>query len=76
VLNIDADTPAQVFLDGRPLGVTPLPNVQVSLGTHEVLFRDSRGTEVRYVIGVAVGPAYRLKATLVSQPPKRAPVRR
>lgn len=69
VLNLEADTPAQVFLDGRPLGLTPLPNVAVSLGTHEVLFRDARGGEVRYVIVVALGPANRLKATLLQATP-------
>lgn len=77
VLNLDADTAAQVFLDGRPLGLTPLPNVPVSLGTHEVLFRDARGGEVRYVIVVALGPAYRLRATLQSPSrPRGAPPRR
>lgn len=72
VINLDADTTAQVFLDGRPLGTTPLPNVAVSLGTHDLLFRDARGGEVRYQIVVALGPAYRLKATLQGKsPPSR-----
>jgi hypothetical protein len=72
VLNLVADTQAQVFLDGRPLGLTPLSNVAVSLGTHEVLFRDARGGEVRYVIVVALGPAYRLTATLLQGKPAPA----
>jgi len=73
VLNLDADTQAQVLLDGRPLGLTPLANVTVSLGTHEVVFRDSVGGEVRYVIVVALGPAYRLRATLQNKVPPRPP---
>jgi hypothetical protein len=77
VINFSADAPAEVFLDGRPLGPTPLPNVAVSLGTHEVLFSHPRLGEVRYTVLVALGPAYRLHATLqtqvrVRQPPVRS----
>jgi hypothetical protein len=64
VINFSADAPAEVFLDGRPLGMAPLGNVQVTLGDHDVLFRGPQGIEVRYVIVVAVGPAYRLHAAM------------
>jgi hypothetical protein len=64
VINFSADAPAEVFLDGRPLGPTPLANIAVSLGTHEVLFSHPRLGEVRYTVLVALGPAYRLHATM------------
>ena len=47
VLNFTSDVDSEVFLDGRPLGITPLSNVQVSLGSHLVLYRQPEWGEQR-----------------------------
>jgi hypothetical protein len=38
-LNINASPWAQVSVNGTPVGDTPLANLAVSIGTHEVTFR-------------------------------------
>jgi hypothetical protein len=38
-LSINASPWAEVFIDGTPVGETPLGNVQQTLGTHEIVFR-------------------------------------
>ena len=65
-LNFTSDTNQQteVFLDDRPLGPTPLRNVQVSLGMHEVLFRHAKWGEQRYTILVSLGSPARLHAVM------------
>jgi hypothetical protein len=49
---------AEVFVDGKPVGETPLANVSVPLGTHDVLFRHPELGEkqIRAVVTPA-GPA-------------------
>jgi serine/threonine protein kinase len=84
MLNFTSDTnhETEVFLDDRPLGPTPLRNVQVSLGTHEVLFRHAKWGEQRYTILVSLGSPARLHAVMeqkqitVTRPPPRYPSRR
>lgn len=70
VLNFTADTETQVFLDGRPLGSTPLSNVSVALGSHEVTYRHDRWGEQRYSILVTLGSPARLHAVMESKAPK------
>ncbi len=66
MLNFTSDTPREtdVFLDDRPLGPTPLSNVPVSLGTHEVLFRHAKWGDQRYTILVTIGSPARLHAVM------------
>jgi len=78
-LNFTADTESEVFLDGRPLGSTPLGNVPVSLGSHEVLYRHPKWGEQRYGILVSLGSPARLHAVMatrsitVTRAPQAAP---
>ncbi len=37
-LNVNSIPPSQVLLDGRPIGLTPLVQVEVPAGTHTVVF--------------------------------------
>jgi hypothetical protein len=39
LLSINASPWAEVWIDGKPAGETPLANLSVSLGEHEILFR-------------------------------------
>jgi hypothetical protein len=52
---LTADAPSDVFIDGRPAGRTPLTNVMVPLGAHQVRFSSARLGEVEYDIRVGPG---------------------
>ena len=57
-LNINALPWAQAWVDGKPVGETPIGNYQVSAGTHEVLFRHPDFGERRQTVVVTLkGPA-------------------
>jgi hypothetical protein len=78
VLHVTSDTPADVVLDGRPLGRTPLTNVSVSVGIHELVLTSSTVGEQRYTIAARAG-TNRLRASfadLVSKAPKASAQRR
>ena len=49
-LSINADPWAQVLIDDRPIGDTPVANVSVSLGEHEVIFRHPQLGERRETV--------------------------
>jgi hypothetical protein len=49
-LSINAEPWAQVTIDDKPVGDTPLANVSVSLGEHEVLFRHPQLGERRETV--------------------------
>jgi hypothetical protein len=47
-LSINAQPWADVWLDGRSLGATPIGNISTTIGTHEVVFRHPRlGIDMR-----------------------------
>jgi len=57
VLHVNAAPWADVWLDGRPLGTTPLGNVPASLGGHDLMFRHPQlGTRTVHVMVVAGAP--------------------
>jgi hypothetical protein len=60
MLNLNADSPAQVFLDGQPIGETPLLSVAAPLGAHEVIFRSPKYGEVSYTVNVTLAAPVRL----------------
>jgi PEGA domain len=49
-LSINADPWAQVLIDDKPIGDTPVANVSVSLGEHEVTFRHPQLGERRETV--------------------------
>jgi tRNA A-37 threonylcarbamoyl transferase component Bud32 len=56
---------AEVFLDGKLLGTTPMPAQQVEPGSHEFLFRNPRlGTEQKRLVKVRAGEKATLKVNL------------
>ncbi len=58
ILQVNAQPWASVWLDGKPVGDTPLGNLRVSLGTHEVRFRHPElGEQLRYVTVSAQAPS-------------------
>jgi len=58
VLHVNAQPWANVWVDGEPVGETPLANVNVSVGRHEIRFRHpSFGEQVRQVVVSTTEPA-------------------
>jgi hypothetical protein len=55
VLNINAIPWAEVWIAGRALGETPIANVAVPIGTHEVVFRHPELGERRQSVTVRTG---------------------
>ena len=66
-INLNAAPWAEVYLDGRSLGETPIANASVSAGTHEVIFRNPQFQELRQMVTVASGKATRLAVTLTKK---------
>jgi hypothetical protein len=63
-LSINALPWAQVWIDGNPVGETPLANLSVPLGQHEVTFRHPQLGERRETALVQSGLVTRVSATL------------
>jgi hypothetical protein len=58
VLHVNAQPWAHIWVDGEPFGDTPLANIKVRLGQHEIRFRHpSLGEQVRQVVISAREPA-------------------
>jgi len=57
-LALNANPWAEVWVDGEKVGETPIGNVPVSIGTHDVLFRHPQLGEQRHSVTVTLaGPA-------------------
>jgi hypothetical protein len=57
VVNLNATPWAEVFVDGQRVGETPIGNLSVPIGPHEVLFRHPQFGEKRHAISVTLtGP--------------------
>jgi hypothetical protein len=63
-LNVNALPWANVWLDGRAIGETPLANLRVSAGRHELIFRHPELGERRVTTIVEAGVATRVTADL------------
>jgi serine/threonine-protein kinase len=59
-LSVNALPWADVTLDGRPVGTTPLGNMSVPVGTHEVVWRHPQLGERRRTISVTASSAVRV----------------
>jgi hypothetical protein len=59
-LSINAAPWANVWIDGQAFGTTPLANVQVPIGTHEIVFRNPQLGERRQTVVVGTKGPVRL----------------
>ena len=58
VVNLNATPWAEVWIDGQRVGETPIGNLSVPIGPHEVVFRHPQFGEKRHAISVTLaGPA-------------------
>ena len=60
VIHINATPWAEVFIDGQRVGETPIGNLTVSIGAHEILFRHPQLGEKRHAVSVTPGTPVRV----------------
>jgi hypothetical protein len=63
-ININAVPWAEVFIDGKSVGETPIGNLSIPLGEHEIIFRHPQLGEVRRTAVVRSDAVTRVGATL------------
>lgn len=63
-LSVNAVPWAEVFLDGRRIGETPIANFAAQIGSHEVVLRNPRFPEQRRTVVVPVSTPVRLGVDL------------
>jgi hypothetical protein len=61
-LSLNATPWAEVWIDGNRVGETPIGNVQLTIGSHEVLFRHPDLGEQRFTPTITLGAPARLSA--------------
>ena len=64
VLNLNAAPWAEVWIDGKRVGETPIGNLSVSIGPHEIVFKHPQLGEKRHAISVTVGAPVRLSVDM------------
>jgi hypothetical protein len=64
VVSINASPWAEVWIDGQRIGETPIGNLQVPIGPHEVVFRHPQLGERRHAISVSLTGTTRLSVDL------------
>lgn len=60
VLNVNATPWAEVWIDGQRVGETPIGNLSIPIGPHEVLFKHPQFGEKRQAVSVTLGAPVRL----------------
>ena len=60
VINLNAAPWAEVWIDGRRVGDTPIGNLPISIGPHEVVFRHPQFGEKRQAVSVTLKAPVRL----------------
>jgi PEGA domain-containing protein len=64
VLNVNASPWAEVWIDGRRVGETPIGNLPMSIGSHEVVFRHPQLGEKRQAVSVTLKAPLRLSVDM------------
>jgi hypothetical protein len=64
VINLNATPWAEVFIDGRKVGETPLGNFPIAIGPHEIVFRHPQLGEKRQAVSVTLKAPVRLSVDM------------
>ena len=64
-LSINATPWAEVTVDGRALGETPIANVTLRAGSHELVFRNPQHGELKQTVIVKAGETGRVTVNMV-----------
>jgi hypothetical protein len=67
IVNLNAQPWAEVWIDGQKVGDTPIGNLGVAIGPHEVIFRHPQFGERRHAISVTLGAPVRLSVDMNKQ---------
>jgi hypothetical protein len=63
-INLNASPWAEVFIDGKRVGETPIGNLSIAIGPHEVLFRHPQLGEKRQAVSVTLNAPVRLSVDM------------
>lgn len=63
-VNLNATPWAEVFIDGQRVGETPIGNLSVPVGPHEIVFRHPQFGERRHAVSVTAGAPVRLSVEM------------
>jgi hypothetical protein len=63
-INVNAAPWAEVWIDGRRVGETPIGNLPISIGSHEVIFRHPQLGEKRQAVSVTLKAPVRLSVEM------------
>lgn len=64
VVNLNAAPWAEVFVDGQSVGETPIGNLPVAIGPHEIVFRHPQFGEKRHAVSVTTGAPVRISVEM------------
>jgi hypothetical protein len=64
VVNLNATPWAEVWIDGERVGETPIGNLSVAIGPHEIVFRNPQLGEKRHAISVTLGAPVRVSVDM------------
>jgi hypothetical protein len=64
VVNLNAAPWAEVWIDGQRAGETPIGNLAVPIGPHEIVFKHPQFGEKRHAISVTLGAPLRLSVDM------------
>ena len=64
IVNLNASPWAEVLIDGERVGDTPIGNLEVPIGPHEVVFRNPQLGEKRHAISVTLAAPVRLSVDM------------
>jgi hypothetical protein len=67
VINVNAAPWAEVYVDGKRVGETPIGNLPIAIGPHEVLFRHPQLGEKRQAVSVTLKAPVRLSVDMKQQ---------
>ena len=63
-VNLNAAPWAEVWIDGQRVGETPLGNLSVPIGPHEIVFRHPQFGEKRHAVSVTLGGPVRVSVDM------------
>jgi hypothetical protein len=66
-MNVNAVPWAEVWLNGNRVGETPIGNLSVPIGAHELIFRHPQFGEKRHAISVTAGAPVRVSIDMKSK---------
>jgi hypothetical protein len=64
VINLNASPWAEVWIDGRRIGETPIGNLPIAIGPHEIVFRNPQLGEKHQAVSVTLSAPVRLSVDM------------